>query len=149
MTVKSIAGLVILAILIGLNGCIAWPVSKRDVIGIYQSVLEDGTPGLPDGGSEILELKPDGSCTQQISLKDGRTFSAQGTWEWKTYERYYIRNIIITRIYCTVINGENGEEINPDLEKSLERVVQGNPVARSLTGRIILGSGEGVHYEKK
>ncbi len=143
IVVKSLGGLVIL---MSFGGCVLWPVNKKDVIGTYQIVLQDGTPGLPDGGSEILELKPDGTCIQQVSLKSGKFFSTQGTWEWKSYERYYIRNIIITGIYWTVIDGD---KMNPDLEKSLPRVVQGNPVGRTLTGRILLGSREAVHYEKK
>lgn len=52
--------------------------SKKDVIEIYQSVLQDGTPGLPDGGSEILELMADGTCIQKITFKGGRRFFSQG-----------------------------------------------------------------------
>ncbi len=143
---KSIAGVVILAIVTGFGGCVLWPVNKKNVIGTYQAVLENGTPGLPDGGSEILELKPDGTCTQQISLKDGRFFSAQGTWEWNA-EKFYLHNTIMIRsIYDTVVYGE---EMNPDLEKSLGKVVFSHPVGRTPGGQVILGSREGVHYEKK
>ncbi len=143
---KSIAGVVILAILIGLNGCIAWPVSKRDVIGIYQSVLEDGTPGLPDGGSEVLELKPDGTCKQEITLKDGRNFDAQGTWEWRPGKSYINPRITLWGLYCVV---DIEQEIDPDFEKTLGKVSQALPASRTLSSRIILGSDEGVHYEKK
>jgi hypothetical protein len=142
LLVKSISCLVIL---MGLNGCIAWPVNKKDVIGIYQSVLQDGTPGLPDGGSEILELKADGTCKQEIALKDGRTFSAQGTWEWDSDKRYIGNQVTITGIYWVI----HDDRINPDLEKSLGNVVQSLPAERNLVGRIILGSLEGSHYEKK
>ena len=143
IAVKSLGGLVIL---MSFGGCILWPVNKKDVIGVYQAVLQDGTPGLPDGGSEILELNPNGTCTQQVSLKDGRAFSAQGTWEWTSYENYSGHNIIITGTYWVVIDGD---KMNPDLEKSLGKIVKSKPVGRCLTGRIILGSREGVHYEKK
>lgn len=57
-----------------LNSCIIWPISKKDVIGSYQSVLQDGTPGLSGGGSEILELKSDGTCIQNVTLKNGKKF---------------------------------------------------------------------------
>jgi len=143
IAVKILGGLVIL---MSFGGCVLWPVNKKDVIGTYEAVLQDGTPGLPDGGSEILELKPDGTCTQQISLKDGRAFSAQGTWTWESYENYSGHDIIIKRIYDTVM-GE--DKMNPNLEKSLGRVVQSRSVGRTLGGRIIIGSREGVHYEKK
>ncbi len=142
LLVRSMAGL---AILIGLHGCIAWPVSKRDVIGIYQSVLEDGTPGLPDGGVETLELKPDGTCVQKIALKDGRNFSAQGTWEWESDGSYLGETVTVMGLYRVI----HDREINPDLEKSIGNVMQSYPAWRSFTGRIILGSDEGSHYEKK
>ncbi len=142
---KSIAGVVILAIVTGFGGCILWPVNKKDVIGVYQAVLQDGTPGLPDGGSEILELKPDGSCIQQVRLKDGRVFSAQGTWEWGSVRSFLYRTVITIGIYSVV----DGEKIDPDFEKIREKLVRNLSVGRTLTGRIILGSDEGSHYEKK
>ncbi len=138
MAVKSLGGLVIL---MSFGGCVLWPVNKKNVIGTYQAVLEDGTPGLPDGGSEILELKPDGSCIQQIFLKDGRTFAAQATW---TYDKSN-KTVDVRGAYIVVIGPD---EINPDIDKTLDTLALW-PTGRDLAGRVILGSGEGVHYKKK
>ncbi len=142
LLVSNMAGL---AILIGLNGCIAWPVNKKDVIGIYQSVLQDGTPGLPDGGSEVLELKPDGICKQNIALKDGRTFSAQGIWKWSCDKRYVGKRVVITGIYYVL---DEEDRVLPNFEKT-KGMLQIFPAVRTLTGRVMLGSDEGSHYEKK
>ncbi len=142
LLVKSTTGLVIL---MGLNGCIAWPVNKKNVIGIYQSVLEDGTPGLPDGGSEILELKADGTCTQEIALKDGRTFFAQGTWEWYPEKCYFGNTVMLIGIY-SVLDEDN--RIRTGFEKN-KGIYQSLSAVRALTGRVIIGFREGPHYEKK
>lgn len=129
----------------GLNGCALWPVYKEDVIGTYQSVLQDGTPGLPDGGSEILELNRDGTCKQNIVLKDGRTFVTQGTWYWQDGKSYLHNEVEVWGTYSAVYDGR----IRPDLEDTMGKVVRGFPTGRTLSGRILLGSREGCHYEKK
>ncbi len=152
---KGIVNLIIFTILMtGFSGCtflwpMLWPVKKKDALGTYQSVLEDGTPGLPDGGSENLELKADGTCVQKVALNDGRTFSAQGTWEWDSDKRYFGNKVILMGVYWVICDGGINPRINPDLEKSLEDVVQSFPVWRTLIGRVALGSDEGPHYEKK
>lgn len=129
-----------------LAGCVLQPVNEKDVVGTYQSVLQDGIPGLPDGGSEILELKADGTCKQEVSLKDGRTFSAQGTWEWKSDGSDASKRVLAKGIYWVVADKE---KINPDLETSTKNVVQSLSVSRTFEGRVLLGSREGTHYEKK
>ncbi len=152
--IKNLAKLAIFTILsIGFGGCILllpmlWPVKKKNVIGTYQSVLENGTPELPDGGSEILELRADGTCKQDIILKDGRNFSAQGTWEWSPHGSYF-STVIVMGLYWVIRDGGINPRINPDLEADLGNVVQSLPVGRTLTGRVALGSDEGPHYEKK
>jgi hypothetical protein len=153
--IKNLAKLAIFTILvIGVGGCILllpmlWPVDQQNVIGAYQSVLENGTPGLPDGGSEILELMADGTCKQEIELKDGRTFSARGTWEWDADKRYPGKKVILEGVYWVIRDGGTNPRINPDLEKSIKDVVSSHSVGRTLTGRVMLGSDEGPHYEKK
>ncbi len=145
MRSKSLVGVVIIMVIMSFTGCILWPVNKKDVIGTYQSVLQDGTPGLPDGGSEILELKTDGTCKQEITLKDGRAFSAKGRWEWDSDKRYTGKKIMLKEIYWAV----DEEKITPYLEKTIGHVVPFLSVRRTLTGRVAIGSDEGSHYEKK
>ncbi len=120
IAVKSLGGLVIL---MSFGGCVLWPVNKKSVIGTYQAVLQDGTPGLPDGGSEILELNLDGTCKQEIALKDGRTFVAQGTWEWDSDKRYIGKKILLKGIYWAI----DEEKLNPDLEKGSSGKIVDNP----------------------
>jgi hypothetical protein len=93
---RGIIGSIVLVVMMGFSGCIFWPVSEKELIGIYQSVSQDGSPGLPDGGSEILELKMDGTCKQDIALKDGRKFSAQGTWKYNTSGTINLRGLHLT-----------------------------------------------------
>ncbi len=134
-------GLISLVIITGISGCIFWPVGEKDLIGTYQSVLEDETIGLPDGGTEVLELKPDGTCYQNIALKDGRKFSAEGTWKYnKALGSISFRGLH----YAVGID----DKINPDIEQTAG-FIRGPSVARNLAGKIIIGSREGVHYEKK
>ncbi len=140
---KSMAGAVILTIVMGFIGCMFWPVNKKNVIGRYQSVLQDGTPSLPDGGFEILELKADGICKQEVALKDGMTFSAQGTWEWRPHGSYFSA-VMLTGIYSVL---DDEDKILPDFEKT-KGIYQSLPAVRTLTGRVLLGSREGPHYEK-
>ncbi len=130
--------LITLMVIMVLPGCILWPVSEKELIGTYQSVLQGGTPGLPDGGTEVLELRSNGTCQQDIVLKDGRKFSANGTWE---YDR---GDLTLKGIYSTV---DAEEKINPHIEKMPGYI--STSAGRSLVGRIILGSTEGTHYEKK
>ena len=120
-----------------------WPVNKKDIIGTYQSVLQDSTPGLPDGGSEILEIKQDGTCEQEILLKDGRTFSAKGVWR---YSSSHWKNYII--LEGTHIAVDDKGEISTEIQKIIpgQRML---PITRNLIGRIVLGSSETPHYEKK
>ncbi len=148
--IKNLATLAIFVILpIGLNGCILlwpilWPVNKKNAIGTYQSVLEDGTPGLPDGGSEILELKADGKCKQEITLKDGRYFFTQGVWEWRSDGGYAGRRVLISGVYSIIEDGKVLSEF-----ENTKGIYQSFPVWRTSTGRVALGSDEGPHYEKK
>ncbi len=137
IVIKSLGGF---AILMNLAGCIIRPVSEEDVIGTYQSVLQDGTPGLPDGGSEILELKADGTCIQKITLKDGRRFLAQGTWKYNKS----LGNITLESLH----NAIRDDVINPEIEKTTG-FLQSPSVCRNFIGQIVLGSTETPHYEKK
>jgi|GEM_PF-6646575 len=130
-----------LVILMGLNGCMFWPINKKGVIGTYQFVLEDGTPGLPGGGFETLELNPDGTCIQKVVLKDGLTFSTKATWRYdETHKTVDVRGV-----YIAVIGPD---EINPDIGKTRNTLAV-LPARRNLFGRIILGSRMGTRYEKK
>ncbi len=143
IAIKSIASLAILAIATGMSGCMFWPVNKKDVIGTYRSVLQDGTPSLPDGGSEMLELKADGTCIQKIALKDGRTFFAQGTWRYS--EPPSLKGYIILEGTRIVVNDES-------ISANIGKVIAGPrmlPVTRNLIGRMTIGSSETSHYEKK
>jgi hypothetical protein len=105
-------------------------------------VLPDGTfgpkCGLPDGGTEVLELKPDGTCEQNIALKDGRKFSATGTWK---YEGGYVE---VEGIRISTKDGN----INPNIEEiAIGRII--SSVGRDFLGSLIIGSREYTHYEKK
>jgi hypothetical protein len=135
-----------LSILLGLGGCMLRPVSEKELIGTYQAVpmeiLNVQATGLPDGGVEILELKPDGTCEQDIALKDGRKFSAKGTWEYYPPPHAHI---IMQGTYVAVHMGQN---IAANIEKTIT-TVRDFPIGRDLAGRIILGSTEYTHYEKK
>lgn len=138
---KAMVGAVIFTIVMGFIGCMFWPINKKDLIGTYQCVLEDGTPGLPDGGSETLELYPDGTCMQEVVLKDGATFSTKATWRYDgTHKKVHLRGI-----YIAVIGPD---EINPDMGKTRD-TSDVRPIGRNLHGRIILGSALGTRYEKK
>ncbi len=136
-TLKSLGKVVIM---MGFSGCMLWPIGEKELIGTYQSVLQDGTPALPDGGSEILELRPDGTCTQKIALKDGRNFSTQGVWE-------YNKKLGIISL-GGLHNAVKDDVINPEIERTAG-FLQSPSVGRNFVGRIILGSTEGCHYEKK
>lgn len=137
---KNLIGVAILGLVMSLGGCIFWPVNEKEVIGTYQAVLQDGTPGLPDGGSEILELNADGTCTQKITLKNGRSFLAQGTWKYNKS----LGNITLEGLH----NAVKDDVINPDIEKTTG-FLQSPSVCRNFIGQIILGSTETPHYEKK
>lgn len=122
------------AALMALGGCILRPVAEKELVGTYEGTL-------PDGGVEILELKPDGVCDQSVALKDGRKFSTSGTW---TYDKSQ-SNVKLRGVYITV---NFMGEIDPDLGKIKDtlRIV---PVKHSLSGKIIIGADEGQTYEKK
>lgn len=133
------AGLIILAIVTCINGCFFWPISQKELIGVYQSVLQDGTPGLPDGGTEMLELKSDSICEQNIALKNGRKFLARGTW------KYEQGNVVLKNIHNSI---DMEDKINPDIENTTGFQISSS-VGRTLGGRILIGSREVTHYEKK
>jgi hypothetical protein len=140
---RAARNLAALSILLGLGGCMLRPVSEKELIGTYEAVLPDGTfgpkRGLPDGGSETLEIKPDGTCVQNIALKDGRRFLARGTWEYNASG-----TVTLSGLHLTV----KDNVINPEIEKTTG-FVQGPSVGRDLFGSLIIGSTEGMHYEKK
>lgn len=128
-------------ILMTLGACTLQTIEENDLIGRYQSVLSDGKSGLPDGGSEMLELKSDGTCKQDIRLKGGRTFSTKATWTYDKSER----TISVRGAYVAVISAD---EINPDVGKTTD-TLHTMPVGYKWGGGgILLGLDGSAHYEK-
>jgi hypothetical protein len=125
--------LLIFATLMTLGSCILRPITEKELIGKYQGTL-------PDGGMEILELKPDGVCDQSVALEDGRKFSTSGTWIYDKPQK----NVVLKDIYITV---DFMGKIDPDLG-NLKGAVRIEPVKKSLSGKIIIGADEGETYEK-
>jgi hypothetical protein len=141
---RCIVSLIILATL---QGCNSQSANKQDVIGTYEFVLSDGPHILPDGGCEALELMADGICNQKITLSDGKTFAAQGTWEWNPGKGYFGNQIIIEGLYCALDN--TTDQIHPDLKNTRGSAIQLYPVRKLDSGQVILGTMETGHYEKK
>jgi len=108
--------------------------SDRELLGSYRGKLPEG--------AVILTLLPNGECTQEISLKNGTTYSAHGRW---TYDRKYeYLQFEGTRIPLDGFGGMNPKiaEIPSGFSSSL-------PVVRKLFGGFKIGLGEGVYYEKQ
>lgn len=128
------ACLIGLAALMALGGCILRPVTEKELVGTYEGTL-------PDGGVEVLELKPNGVCDQRVTLKDGRIFAATGSWK---YEKSFGRISFVGLHNSVSFDGK----INPNIEKTTG-FVQSPSVERNLAGKTIIGSTEGTYYEKK
>lgn len=133
--VRRMAGYLIgLVALMAFDGCILRPIAEKEIIGTYQG-------SLPDGGVEVLELKSDGVCDQRVTLRDGRKFSASGTWSYDKPKG----NVKLRGVYITV---NFMGEIDADLGK-IKDTLRIEPVKHSLSGKIIIGADEGETYEKK
>jgi hypothetical protein len=57
------------------GSCIYKPVPESELLGDWRAEL-------PDGGFETLKMLPAGRCMQQVHLRDGKTYSAEGSWEY-------------------------------------------------------------------
>lgn len=117
-----------------LSGCMLRRTHEQDLIGTYRA-------DLPNDAVEFLELRPKGECIQEIRLKDGTRYKAQGQW-WYFEDTKYL-NLKGTRLALTPTR-----ELNPDVAQMLSGITGALPVSRSLTGKVTIMLHEGIDYRK-
>ena len=127
----------IVAVALGclLSGCMFKHVSEQDLLGKYQA-------DLPDGTVEILELLPKGVCVQEIRLKDGASYKAEGDWKYDVERgRIFLRGI---RQALTPPGVPN-----PDIAQPPDEVPLATPVSRTLMGAVTIMMHVGIDYQKQ
>jgi len=131
---KTFVAIFAASIVVIVSACMFEKINDRDLLGKYHAAL-------PNGGTEDLELQPNGQCLQQIRLPDGTTYKAQGTWKYLPDTEYLqVRGI---RAVLTP-----ARQINPKLADPPPDEVFATPVSRSLTGRLTIMLHEGLNYRK-
>ena len=139
--------LLVAGLLVNVFACSLQQMTEKDVTGDYEA-------RLPDGGTEVLQLRPDGTCRQIIRLQNGKQYDAVGTWRLRreaelfpdghrvetggyTLDFKYIRETLTAT-----------GEIDPGITQPSLNIIS-TPVSRSLTGRIKIMLGENVDYYKR
>ena len=116
------------------SGCMFQEISEHDLLGKYRA-------DLPDGAIEFLELLPKNECVQEIRLKSGVHYSAQGRWRYDT------------KLKCLYLEGTRialapTREINPDIGQILTGNTGALSVSRSVLGKIAIMLHEDIDYRK-
>jgi len=152
---KYFISIIFLAAAFMLGGCHFgyYKGEESKLVGTYRAEL-------PDGGTETLELLPDGSCVQEIRLAGGETYLAYGTWKYSPlysqagyksrgtykYRKTYRCDISFENIRSTL---EYDGTLNPDIAKEpLKRTIKLKSVYRSIFGNPKLSFGEADYYTK-
>lgn len=125
--------MVVLALV--LVGCMFQKINEQDLYGSYRA-------DLPGGGTESLELLPEGNCKQEIRLPDGETYNSQGTWKFFPDTKY-----LQVRGIRQSLTPEG--QINPDIAAAPGKEVFATPVYRSLSGAMEIMLHEDINYRKQ
>ena len=117
------------------NGCVSREIHEKDLVGRYLAEL-------PDDARETLELNLHGKSHQEIRLKDGTTYKADGTWRYNEKLKYlYLEG---TRI-----------ALAPDrkISSTIEQIPAGNTgalsVSRTLLGNVSIMLYEDIDYQRR
>lgn len=125
---------VLLIVTLPNTGCL-YPTDRDELLGTYVAEYEFGT--------DMLELKSDGTYTQEIALKEeGKVIRSDGTW---TYDQARHR-IDLEDLY--VLSDSYGNK--SVAYKILPRGVASYPIERYFwSRRLRLGPDEGSPYNKR
>ena len=111
------------------------PIHDQDLVGSYQA-------NLPDGAVELLELKPNGECVQEIRLNDGTAYRVRGQWWYNEGLRFL--SLKGTRVALTPTL-----KLNPNVSQIPAGITGALPVSRTLKGDVIIGLIIGVDYRRQ
>jgi len=131
---KTLCIIIVITVALALPSCIFQRINRQDVIGKYRA-------DLPEGGTETLELFPDGKCEQEIHFPYGTTYKVLGTWRFSSETKY----LQIQGIRQSLTREG---KLNPNLATAPNEEVLATPVSRSLSGDMAIMLYEGIDYRK-
>jgi hypothetical protein len=107
----------------------------RMLVGTYRATL-------PDGAVEFLELKTSGECSQEVQLRDGRVFRAQGQWWYNDVLNYvFLRG---PRIAPSPMH-----KLNPGISEVPNGITAALPVLYTTSGDVVLKLSVTIDFRKE
>jgi len=127
-------------LLFAVAGPMSRPIIMKELIGRYEVQL-------PDGGKEILQLLPDEACKQDICLKDGKVYSAKGTWRLDEFN--LSECVMLREVRCALV--ENATKLNPEINKIENDTLITLPIHHTFIGHVEIGmyGGQGIMSYRK